>query len=89
MTLSDRVPVSLGRGRRKMTCLKPSVSPVRWLGAYGWQDSRLLVDLRTPDGPFTMQALLDWDDDGLTYEGIGMGFPNGTAKFERKDKTTA
>ena len=88
MTLSDRVPVSLGRGRREMTCLKPSVSPVRWLGAYGWQDGRLLVDLRTPDGPFTMQALLDWDDDGLTYEGLGMGFPNGTVKFERKNKTT-
>ncbi len=55
----------------------------RWLGAYGWKDGKLLIDLRTPDGPGTMFGTFTWDENSLTFNGTGMEFLNGEAVFKR------
>ena len=54
-----------------------------WLGAYGWKDGKLLIDIRTPGGPDTMFGTFTWNGDSLTFDGTGMDMLNGKALFHK------
>ena len=69
----------LGHGRRLETASRIG----RWLGAYGWKDGKLLIDLRTPDGPDTMFGAFTWDESGLVFDGVGMNMLNGHVVFSQ------
>ena len=72
---------TLGLGHKKWA--ETPARTGRWLGAYGWKESRLLVDIRTPDGPDTMFGVFVWTEDTLTFDGVGMGMMNGHAVFTK------
>ncbi len=85
ITFSGQLSVELGLGRWLTTDLSVHRQAMRWLGAYGWREGKLLIDLRTPDGPNTLCGAADWDDDTLTFDGVGMEFPNGQIVFRKQN----
>ena len=85
LTVDRRFAIDFACGRREETRLRPPFSIYRWLGAYGWQEGKLLIDLRTPDGPNTLEGAFAWTEDELTFEGVSMefGFQQGPVVFRR------
>ena len=82
LSFNDYQRFYFSKGGRLETLPHRREEQVRWLGAYGWREGRLLIDLRSPDGPYTMSGALDWDDQALYFDGVGMEFPDGHAVFE-------
>ena len=61
----------------------PMQANIRLFGCYGWQQGRLRIALRTPDGPDTMDGVLAWTEDELVFDGTGVSFPGGHVVFRR------
>lgn len=45
------------------------------LGAYGWQDGKLTLVARTPDGPYSMDNTFRFEEDGVYVDGCSVAFP--------------
>ena len=59
---------------------------VRFFGCYGWQQGKLHIALRTPDGPDVMEGILTWTEDELIFDGAGVDFPGGHVVFKKAEK---
>ena len=77
----------LPRGKAGLASMIPNGFPmqmnVRFFGCYGWQQGKLHVALRTPDGPDAMDGVLTWSEDELVFDGAGVDFPGGHVVFRR------
>ena len=77
----------LPRGKAGLASVIPNGFPmqmnVRFFGCYGWQQGKLHVALRTPDGPDAMDGVLTWSEDELVFDGAGVDFPGGHVVFRR------
>lgn len=63
----------------------PMQTNIRYFGCYGWQQGKLHIALRTPDGPDVMEGVLTWTGDTLAFDGAGVDFPGGHVEFTRTE----
>ena len=45
------------------------------MGAYGWQDGKLCMVARTKEGPYSMDNVLRFEEDGVYVDGCSVGIP--------------
>ena len=48
---------------------------VAMMGAYGWQDGRLTLVMRTKEGPYSMDNTFRFEEDGVYVDGCSVAFP--------------
>ena len=83
----ERITFYLPRGKAGLASVVPDGgSSIRFFGCYGWQQGRLHIALRTPDGPDTMDGVFGWSGKELTYDGAGVDFPGGHTVFTRAEE---
>ena len=75
----------LPRGKAGLSAMLPvdEKTAVRLFGAYGWQEGKLRVALRSPDSPLTLDGAFTWKEDALVFDGVGIGVPGGHLEYQR------
>ncbi len=80
----EEIVFYLPRGRAGLTAVIPNgTAMLRYFGAYGWQQGKLLLSMRTPDGPDSMDGVVSWAGDELAFDGTGVDFPGGHVVFTK------
>ena len=83
----EKIDFWLPRGKAGLASVIPNGLPmqtnIRFFGCYGWQQGKLHIALRTPDGPDTMDGVLTWTGDELVFDGAGVYFPGGHVVFRK------
>ena len=72
----------LSHGRTALAAVNP-YQQTRFFGSYIWNNGRLCFDLRTIDGPDTLQGAFSWTEKEVIFDGVGIGCPGGHVVFER------
>ncbi len=83
---SPAITLLAGRGTPHAQTLpadNPGSVPLRYLCGYGFENGKLHLVVRTPDGPFTLDAVFTFTDTGLTVEAKGVGIDLGATVFGR------
>lgn len=78
----DAFEFYLSKGKTALVGINPW-QKTRFFGGYVWHDRRLQIELRTVDGPDTMEGAFTWTDEQLVFDGIGIGCPGGHVVFEK------
>lgn len=78
----DSFSYYLTRGHMALAGINPW-QKTRYFGGYVWREGGLQIDLRTVDGPDTMQGRLTWVGDQLIFDGLGVNCPGGHVVFTR------
>ena len=78
----DAFEFYLSRGRMALAGINPW-QRTRFFGGYAWHEHKLHIHLRTVDGPDTMEGDFTWTETQITFDGIGIGCPNGHVVFEK------
>lgn len=78
----DAFEFYLSKGKTALVGVNPW-QRARFFGGYVWHDHQLYIQLRTVDGPDTMEGALTWKDDQVTFDGIGIGCPGGHVVFTK------
>ena len=78
----------LSRGKAALAAILP-VGPgqstnTRYFGCYAWQEGKLHISIRTPDGPDVLDGAVSRNGEELVFDGTGVGFPGGHIVFKKK-----
>jgi len=72
----------LTRGRFSFAAFNPYLR-TRYFGGYAWRKGKLYINLRSIDGPDTMEGTFSLTSDKITFNGLGIHAPDGRVVFKK------
>lgn len=69
---------------RVTECRGNEQTPLRYRGKCSWQNGKMRLLCRTPDGPLTLHMICDFHNGGVDVQTFGAGFPTYQGRFHRR-----